>query len=211
MHVSACNFFRKLSAAWPEHSNKSLCVHAAAKVFHDKKWQHSRVKGRGNRLAPAGILAFKCGYKLVIQWMGRSVPNCHIGRIGPLHGRRASPSVDMEVHVSQWRRTRTAASSSSFSAFWRRKFFQTGDRMKMLIAFERLFVCPPTMNERKEGPFPNSPLPHSGSSYRRLKRFAQLALDESRNLSVDSPPRPGHSCVLGVVTNWQSINCRAAK
>ena len=30
----------------------------------------------------------------VIQWMGRSVPNCHIG---PLHGRRASPSVDMEI------------------------------------------------------------------------------------------------------------------
>ena len=91
----------------------------------------------------------------VIQWMGRSVPNCHIG---PLHGRRASPSVDMEVHASQWRRTRTAASSSSsaFPAFWRRKFFQTGDRMKMLIAFERLFVCPPTMNERKAGPLTHS-------------------------------------------------------
>ena len=37
---------------------------------------------------------------------------------------------------------------------------------------------------------------------------AQLSLPRSRNLSVDSPPRRGHACVLGVVTNWQSINCR---
>ena len=78
------------------------------------------------------------------------------------------------------------------------------DRMKMLIAFERLFVCPPTMNERK---LPPPPLRHCGTARKRSSATAQLSVLQSRNLSADSPPGVEHACVHSVVTNWQSINC----